>query len=112
MNDNPLIEKLSSDLLQARKDGDASKKEILQAALTRITNAEAITLAGAPAAASVGVGSTEAVRRHVSIDEARKLIQQEIDELSEALNAMQSQPDHPYAIDLKNKITTLSNYLR
>lgn len=37
-----LIDKLSRDALQARKDGDGLKKEILQSTLARITNAEAV----------------------------------------------------------------------
>lgn len=105
-----VIDKLSSDALQARKDGDGLKKEILQSTLARITNAEAV--APAPASSmSVGVGSTEAARRELSLPEVYELIQQEIDELTEAYKAMDSQPAHPYARELKSKIEILSSYI-
>ena len=105
-----LIDKLSRDALQARKDDDGLKKEILQSTLARITNAQAV--APTPASSmSVGVGSTEAARRELFLSEVYELIQQEIDELTEAYKAMDSHPVHPYALELKSKIEILSNYI-
>lgn len=112
VQDSPLVARLSGDLLQARKDGDVQKKEILQSVLTRITNAQAVAVDGtAPAAMAVGVGSTEAERRTLSEDEVHALIQQETDELNQALEGMSTHPDHPYMAELKSKAAILSQYL-
>lgn len=105
-----IITKLTDDLLQARRDGDVAKKEILQSTLTRITNAQAVSTDNAQAAISIGVGSTEGVRRNLSEEEIGQLIQQEIDELREAVISMSSQPHHPYLDELKAKIVILTRY--
>ncbi len=109
---NPVVTRLSNDLLQARKDGDLQKKQILQSVLARITNAEAVPVKdGALATMRTGVGSTEAKRRTLSGDEIHALIQQEIDELNQALEEMSSYPDNPYAAELRNNVALVSQYL-
>lgn len=110
--DSLLITKLLGDLLQARKDGDVQKKDILQSVLTRITNAQAVAVDGdAPVSMAVGVGSTEVERQALSEAEIRVLIQQEIDELNQALESMISHPGHPYVAELEAKAAILSQYV-
>lgn len=111
---NHIVARLSADLLQARKDGDAQKKEILQSTLTRITNAEAVAIQDTPSLPNegAGVGSTEATRRTLSEPEIRNIIQDELDELTQTIAAMSTQPDHPYVRDIKAKSAILSQYLQ
>jgi uncharacterized protein len=110
--DNSLVAKLSADLLQARKDGNVQKREVLQSVLTRITNAQAVAVDNnAPATMGAGVGSTEAERRMLTEDDVRALIKQEKDEIDQAIEGMGAHSSHPYAAELRDKAAILSQYL-
>ena len=102
------VERMRKDLLAARKNRDQLIVETLQAALTRITNAEAVA-PGALVAAN-GVGITEVPRKMLTSEEVQALIDEELNELTEAHANMVAHPDHPYAKDLASKITILTQY--
>ena len=106
---NTVVARMQADLLQARKQRDQLTVEALQGVLARITNAEAVV----PAAnldGAVGVGATEAARRELSDADIQSLIQAEVAEIKEALRAMSAHPDHPYAVDLTQKLVILEHY--
>jgi uncharacterized protein len=106
---NSPVDQLTQDLLQARKARDRITVEALQAALTRITNAEAVS-ATPNQTGVVGVGTTEATRKVLSDEEILDIIYEELKELTEAHASMESHPDHPYALNLAKKIAILSRY--
>ncbi len=107
---NDTVERLRQDLQAARLNREQLTVDTLQAALTRITNAEAIP-AQATSNPSIGVGATEAPRKVLSPEDIKAAIQQELDELTEARTSMAAYPDHPYAADLTKKIAILSRYM-
>lgn len=108
MHTNVLLQ-IQQDLLQARRNRDQLKVDALQSLLTRITNAEAVPVAGHHNGAA-GVGSTEVQRRTLSDADVQNLIQQEINELSEAYAGMSGHHDHPYAQELAGKRAIIQRY--
>lgn len=104
------ITKLQEDLLEARKRRENAKIQVLQAVLTRITNAEAV-----PAEAvtnGVGVGSTEAIRRELSPAQIDELIKEELQDLQTAYESVRHVPDHPYTLELQDKLRALTPYVK
>lgn len=106
-----IVEQMKHDLLDARKARDQETVNALQAVLTRITNAEAVSVPDAGAPMLVGVGATEVARRELASTEIQTLIHDEIAELTAAKASMADHADHPYAIELDQKIAILSRYV-
>lgn len=106
------VEQMKHDLLEARKSRDQLSVDALQSALTRITNAEAVAVPDIGVSPMVGVGATEVARKELASNEIQTLIQDEIAELTQAKASMASHQDHPYAVELGQKIALLSRYVR
>ena len=66
--------------------------DTLQAALTRITNAEAVSIS--PIASVIGVGATEVPRKILSPEDIQTIIRQEIEELTQAHASMAAYSGH------------------
>jgi uncharacterized protein YqeY len=113
MQNVPILDQLKNDWLTARKAQDRVKTDALQSVLARISNAEAVPLDPRHKASDLhmGVGSTEAARRALSEQDVRQVIQDERDELHDAVAEMGGHADHPYAAELKQKAGLLSAYL-
>ncbi|WP_265444770.1 GatB/YqeY domain-containing protein [Flexivirga meconopsidis] len=105
--------RLRTDLRQAMRDRDSDRACTLRGALAALDNAEAVPTdarAGAIEQASVGAGSTEAVRRELGTDDIRAIFQAEISERRSAATDYESAaPDHAAA--LRAEAETLSAYL-
>jgi len=106
-----IVEQMKHDLLDARKARDQLNVAALQSVLTRITNAEAVTVPDVGASMVVGVGATEAARKELTSAEVQTLIHDEIAELTTAKASMTDHADHPYAVELEQKIALLSRYI-
>jgi uncharacterized protein YqeY len=102
-----LVNRLRTDLLEARKAGDQLTTATLQTVISAIDNAGAIP---APESiSSVGVGSTEAPRRELSAQDAREIVEREITELQHAIKESGGMKS-AYADELSNRITILEKY--
>lgn len=106
---NTTVERMQQELQAARKNRDQIAVETLQAVLTRITNAEAVS-PGAENISAEGVGTTEMPRKVLSAEEVRALIREELNELEEARASMAAYPEHTYTAELAQKIAILSHY--
>ena len=111
MPNSTIVDRLKADLLDARKARDQIKVDALQSALSSITNAEAIPVDRPQNHVNVGLGSSEAARHILSEEEIRHIIQDEIDELQNAITSMSAYPDSQYATDLKQKVQILKPYI-
>lgn len=113
MQAQPIVQRLQDDLLTARKAQDGLTVSALQSVLARITNAEAVPVDAAQKAyvMRAGVGSTEVPRRTLSEQDVRRIIQDEIDELQNAIAGMAEHAGHPYAAELHQKAAILTKYL-
>lgn len=104
---------LRSDLKPAMRDRDTTRVRALRSALGAIDNAEAVPTtarAGAIEDASVGVGSTEAVRHELSADEVRAVLRREVDEReSAAAECAGTAPDH--AARLRAEAAVIAAYV-
>jgi len=109
---DPTVEQMKHDLLEARKSRDQLSVDALQSALTRITNAEAVAVPDFGVLPSLGVGATEVARQELTSNEVQAIIHDEIAELTQANASMADQQDHPYAVELGQKITLLSRYVQ
>jgi len=104
-----IITTIQHDLLVARKAGDQLQTQTLQALLTRITNAEAVSATDMQP--RTGVGATEVTRKQLSEEEVKTIIRQEKAEIDEALTSMADHTDHPYAQELQHKATIIAAYI-
>lgn len=113
MQELPVVDRLKSGLLAARKAQDRIRMDALQSVLTRIVNAEAVPLDPQHKASDLhrGVGSTEAARRTLSGQDTRQVIQDEIDELHDAIISIGEHTNLPYTAELKQKVDLLLTYL-
>jgi hypothetical protein len=114
-----LIAQIRQDMHQAIKDRNRLQLDELRSLLAAISNAEAVPLdntantarhSGTIANASVGVGSTEAVRKQLTYDDVGAVIADEIAEIESVLEDID--PDSPYAIELHDKIRVAQKYLQ
>lgn len=85
----PIRTVLRTRLTAAMKARDASTMAAYRSALSAIANAEALPVdtmpaAGAIESSAVGVGATEATRRHLTEDDLREIVLAEIDERRQA----------------------------
>jgi uncharacterized protein len=113
MSNQKVSEVLKADLLAARKSRDRLKIETLQSTLSRITNAEAMPVGDTHDTyrVSVGVGSTEVTRRVLSEQDVIQTIQDEINELQDAIAGMGAYPDNQYIATLREKVSILEPYV-
>ncbi|HJP96152.1 MAG TPA: hypothetical protein VJ843_02145 [Candidatus Saccharimonadales bacterium] len=105
------IEQMKHDLLDARKARDQLTVAALQSVLARITNAEAVAIPDTGMPMLVGVGAAEVARKELTGAEIQTLIHDEIAELHAAKESMADHADHPYAVELDQKIALLSRYV-
>ena len=83
MNATQLRTELRAALRTALRARDRTTTQALRSAISAVDNAEAVPTdarAGAIEAAAVGVGATEADRRHLSTTDLRAVLQAEVDE--------------------------------
>jgi hypothetical protein len=114
MHEQPTIERLNGGLLTARKVRDRVKVAALQGVLARISNAEAIPVNDSKPTYQmhIGVGSSEATRHILSEEDIQHIIQDEINELQDAMQGMAEHTEHPYRTELKQKVDILAAYLK
>lgn len=105
---------LHQELQQSRKLRDKIRVQVLQSLIARIDNAEAIPVGDAPAAssgnahiagASSGLGSTEAIRKMLTMDDVDVLINEELDEIQKTLEEVNGQ--EAYEEELRQKQAVL-----
>ncbi|MGD8373955.1 MAG: hypothetical protein PVI21_03805 [Candidatus Woesebacteria bacterium] len=117
-NTQTLIDQIKKDAITARKQHDMLTASTLQSLLARITNSEAVaaqkasdTKSGHIANASAGVGSTEAPRKELSVDDIKNIINDEINELKQATEHFSKDNTSPYLNELNKKILIATKYL-
>jgi len=110
LNDNPkdFINQLREDLLKARKARDQLTATTLQDVLSTIDNAGAAPVP--KDIATLGTGSTEAVRRELSTQDMQELVRREIIEAQGAIKIL-GDTENAYANELNKRIVILENYL-
>lgn len=103
-----LVATLHKDLLKARKARDTITSEALQSVIGAIDNAGAVPVN--KEIDSVGVGSTETLRRELSVQDIQDIIASEITEMQQAIDILgairNSSTD-----ELERKTTILKMYL-
>lgn len=109
---DPTVEQMKHDLLEARKSRDLLSVDTLQSVLARITNAEAVSVPDMGALPAIGVGATEVARKELTSTEIQTIIHDEITELTQAKASMADHLDHPYVVELEQKIALLSQYVQ
>lgn len=109
---DPTVEQMKHDLLEARKSRDLLSVDALQATLSRITNAEAVSVPDMGALPAIGVGATEVARKELTSNEVQTIIHDEIAELTQARASMADHLDHPYVVELEQKIALLKRYVQ
>ena len=109
-NNNPqdFIFRLHADLLKARKARDQLTTATLQEVLSAIDNAGAIPVPDD--ITTLGTGSTEALRRELSVSDIQELVRHEINEAQHAIKLLNGR-ESSYAGELNNRIKILENYL-
>lgn len=103
-----LVKRIKQDMLQAFKNGERLKRDVLQTLLARISNAEAVAVPYSTEP-SIGVGSTEIARKELSLDDTVKIIMDEMHEVQEAAKTLD--PTSDYAKELQQKITIIQKYI-
>lgn len=103
---NQLITRIQADMRQAMKDRDTAKLSILRSLSARISNAEAVP---ASSTSNAGVGSTEATRRQLTLDDIQHIITAELHEIETTLDAVDE--TSAYAADLRQKAAIIQAYL-
>lgn len=91
---------------QAMKDRDTAKLSILRSLSARISNAEAVP---ASPTTNVGVGSTEAARQQLTLDDIQQIITAELHEIEATLDTVDELST--YAVDLRQKAAIIQAYL-
>jgi hypothetical protein len=114
-----LVNQLREELRNARKSRDVIAMQTLQSLLARIDNAEAIpvitnTEGGGEffAGAKSGIGSTEAERKILSMEDILALVDDEITELQNTINELPGQTERTYVENLEKKIEILKSISR
>lgn len=105
---NVLLTQLHSDLLEVRKSRDQLVTATLRAVIAAVDNAGAVPVP--EGMNTMGVGSTEAIRRDLSEDDVRDLVKREIAELQLAVKEFGDVKD-AYVDELNAKITILEKYV-
>lgn len=130
---NVLRSQLRAGLVEAMKQRDPGAMSVLRSAIAALDNAEAIDEADmidpvaadgwAPverfddspndfiAGARVGVGSTEAPRRSLSVDDVRSILQSEITDRINAARHYATRGRHDLAEELRDQAEILRHYL-
>jgi uncharacterized protein YqeY len=110
LQDNPqdFIDRLRTDLLKARKARDRLTTTTLQEVLSAIDNAGAIPVP--EDIATVGTGSTEAMRRELSTQDIHDLVKHEITEAQHAIKKL-GDKENSYVNELDKRIAILEGYL-
>jgi uncharacterized protein len=113
MHHPSIQERLKTDLQSARKSRDRLKTAVLRSTLALISNAEAVPVEEISEAYTmhIGVGSSEVMRRTLTEQDIRQIIQNEIDELLDAVSGMGANSDNPYTTELLQKASILKKYL-
>lgn len=117
-NATELTNRIKVDMRSAMKARDAVKTSALKSLLARFSSEEAVTADPSStsasetpiAGASVGVGSTEAARKVLSLADGHKIIQDEIDEMQHTIDHLDEPSD--YRTDLEQRVLILGGYLR
>lgn len=110
------MNQLRADLLEARKTKDTAHMQTLKSLIARVDNAEAIPTAQTGvevdnqffAGAKSGLGSTEAERKVLSMQDIRDIIASEIAEIEATLNDLKGS-GHEERIE---ELETQAGYLR
>lgn len=110
---------LRTDLVAAMKAREPDVVSALRTALAAIDNAEAVAVPDSPemplsehvAGARLGVGSTEAERRILSVDEIRALLRAEIADRTAAADGYDTHAQHDAAGRLRRGSDALGKYL-
>ena len=103
MNSDTYIANIRNDLLQARKQRDVVKSQTLLSVLNAIDNASAVD-------ALPDSGVTEVARRELSVEDVRRIIRSEADEIREALEIYRG-VDTEQVAELDVKLAVLNEYL-
>lgn len=103
MNSDTYIANIRNDLLQARKQRDTVKSQTLLSVLNAIDNASAVD-------ALPDSGVTEVARRELSVEDVRRIIRSEADEIREALEIYRG-VDTEQVAELDVKLAVLNEYL-
>jgi uncharacterized protein YqeY len=106
---------LQSALLPAMRAGDTDTVAVVRSALAAIANAEAVPAPttspggeGPVAGAATGVGSTEAPRRELSLDEVREVVERERRERIDAAEQSEAGGLGAYAARLRTQAAVLA----
>jgi uncharacterized protein YqeY len=110
---------LRADLVAAMKARQPEVVAVLRTALAAIDNAEAVDLpeggtesaSGPIAGARSGVGSTEAARRALSIDDVRALLETQVSERLAAAGQYEAHGQYEAADRLRREAGVLGTYL-
>lgn len=97
-----LFKQIQDDMRRAVKQGDRLASDELRSLLARISNAEAVD------GVSVIDGSTEVARRSLDIQDVQKIITDEIKEMQDVIDAIDSSSS--YGQELQQKIKIISIY--
>jgi len=108
------------DLVTAMKTRDSAAVKALRTAQAAIDNAGAVEVdGGGPAVggthvagAVAGIGSTEAVRRDLTLDDVRELIRSQVVECDEGAEQYDRLDQHEAADGLRQQADALRRYLR
>lgn len=110
-----LVAYIKNDLMAAMKRRDQVETSALKSLLASFANAEAVNVVpanpddqGFIAAASRGVGSTEAARKQLGVRDLHAIIKAEIDELQQTI--AQLDESSAYRAELQQKQAVLERY--
>ena len=116
----PLTERLSEELVNARRSGDRAVAATIRTTLAALANAEAVPVEGPAdvpmtgsahvAGARLGVGAGETPRRELSAREQRAIVRGEITSLQEAAR-LYERVDPDRAADARRGAGTLTDLL-
>ena len=111
MDGTAFIAHIQQTMREAMKNRDQTTRDALQSLLARISSAEAVAvdtkidMASPTAGASAGVGSTEAPRKLLTVQDVHAVIAAEKQEIEATLSRIDASSD--YAAELRAKITVL-----
>ena len=104
-----LIDQIQKDMRQALKNGSRLECDTLRSLLARINSAEAIVRPQTNEPV-IGVGSSEVVRKTLSLTDVRDVIVDEEAEIKAAFEMLDSSSD--YAKELHEKMTIIQKYIK
>lgn len=110
--------KLSADLKDAMKSKDIVAVKTIRSLMSAIDNAGAVlvespkvmSMSGGIAGATSGLGSTEVMRKELSGNDIKKIIQGEINEIHKAIELI-NDSSRPKVAQLEGQIILLNKYL-